>query len=199
MCYLVQILIQPYGYIPCKISINQSNPCTVDISFSSFIFVYNTTSVCKWLVPWLSTKFSLQIDESFQVSVHHPCAIWERTSEWNPGEQVIFRCTPIRCPIYIPKVDKQNKMLREMIMSLPKLTNNHIKNTYLQYLSKYTSSSVLTFRIFPVKHHVMYLQDILCGWGWVGWFTYMCTACNLLFYVKIIGTSKHHLYIIIII
>lgn len=199
MCYLVQILIQPYGYIPCKISINQSNPCTVDISFSSFIFVYNTTSVCKWLVPWLSTKFSLQIDESFQVSVHHPCAIWERTSEWNPGEQVIFRCTPIRCPIYIPKVDKQNKMLREMIMSLPKLTNNHIKNTYLQYLSKYTSSSVLTFRIFPVKHHInLCTYRIFCVDG-VGWFTYMCTACNLPIYVKIIGTSKHHLYIIIII
>lgn len=108
-------------------SINQSNPCTVDISFSSFIFVYNTTSVCKCLVPWLSTKFSLQIDESFQVSVHHPCAIWERTSEWNPGEQVIFSCTLIQCPIYIPKVDKQNKMFRKMIMLLPKLSNNHIK------------------------------------------------------------------------
>lgn len=57
-----------------------------------------------------------------------------------------------------------------MIMSLPKLTNNHIKNTYLQYLSKYTSSSVLTFRIFPVKHHInLCTYRIFCvdggGWG----------------------------------
>lgn len=44
--YLVQILIQPYGSIPCERSINQSDPCIVDISLSSFMFVYIQHNLC---------------------------------------------------------------------------------------------------------------------------------------------------------
>lgn len=151
------------------------------------------------MVGSLAIKWILITNRSFQASVHHPCAIWERTSEWNPEEQVIFSCTLTQCPIYIPKVDKQNKMFREMIMSLQKLSNTVIT-------SKYLSSILIKIHIFlciniyfSVKHHVnLCTYRIFWVGGW-GWFTYMCNACNLPIYVKIIGTSKHHLYIIIII